>query len=399
MNNIIRFALQDLFRNKLRTLLTTLGILIGITSVILLISFTLGLKKYIADEMNSLGSNLVMVLPGKIKQVAQMNQNIMQSPNIFDEKDVISLKRISTIKSIAPVYGRSVKMSYGGESELYQMIASSAEIFDVLNFDMEAGVKFDKAEAEKGNKVVIIGATPAKKIFGGSSEALGKTAKLNDQSFRVIGVIKSQGGGIGGGGMDQHLIIPYKSALSFNPNKKFLAIYLQAENESVVSQTKDDIQKVLLKRFKEDEFSIMDQKQMLDSIQSIFGILNIVLVGIAAISLLVGGIGVMNIMYVSVVERIQEIGIRRAVGATRIDILLLFLLESILLSILGAVLGLGISFGVVTAIQSIFPAYINMETIALALGVSSVIGIVFGVFPARRAASLSPIEAIRYEPE
>lgn len=176
-----------------------------------------------------------------------------------------------------------------------------------------------------------------------------------------------------------------------------MMIYLKAENETVIPAIKVEAKKALVKRYKEDEISITEQTEILNSINSIFSILNSVLVAIAAISLLVGGIGIMNIMYVSVVERIREIGIRRAIGALKLDILYQFLAESVLLSALGGLLGLLISWGIVLIVRQFFPVYIDAMTVVIALGVSSGVGIIFGVFPAKKAADLSPIEAIRYE--
>lgn len=395
---LVRFAVDDLLHNKMRSFLTALGILIGIASVVLLTAFGLGLKKYIEDEFNSLGSNLIMIMPGKFLSGGNMSQSSMMLSVKFDDKDVNNLKKIENASLVAAAYGKYVTLSAEGNSETYELIASTAEMFEILNFEIDVGKLFDKADENKTNKIIVLGAKPAEKIFGGKENAVGKTVKVDDQSFRVIGVLKKKGGGgFGEPGMDDHILIPIKSALSFNPSKKYLGIYIKAENDSFVTPIKEEAKKILLKRYQEDDFSILDQKQILDMVASIFSILNLVLVGIAAISLIVGGIGVMNIMYVSVAERIQEIGIRRAVGATDHDILLQFLSEAIILSLLGGMLGLGISYLVVVLIQQIFPAYINIQSIVLALGVSSVIGIIFGVFPAKRASDLSPIEAIKHE--
>ena len=189
----------------------------------------------------------------------------------------------------------------------------------------------------------------------------------------------------------------YKTGYVFIPDKKFLAIIVKGRDGENLESLRNEIKERLLRRYHEDDFSVIEQAELISAISSIFGIINTVLVAIAAISLVVGGIGIMNIMYVSVVERIREIGIRRAIGATKRDILYQFLAEAILLSLLGGLLGLLFSYLIVTIIQRVFPAYIDLASIGIAIGVSSLIGIVFGVFPAKRAADLSPIEAIRYE--
>ena len=202
---------------------------------------------------------------------------------------------------------------------------------------------------------------------------------------------------MGGPDFDTFSYVPYKAAYTFNPDKKFFAFYIKARNEEVIEQTKQNIKDTLLKRYKEDDFSVLEQTEILDAVSSIFAMLNIVLVAIATISLVVGGIGIMNIMYVTVTERTGEIGIRRAIGARKKDILSQFILESVILSLLGGLLGLLVSFLIVLLIHNFFPAYIDLQSILIAIGVSSAIGIVFGVFPAKKAADLSPIDAIRYE--
>jgi ABC-type antimicrobial peptide transport system permease subunit len=238
----------------------------------------------------------------------------------------------------------------------------------------------------------------AEDLFGSADLAVGKNIKVADLTFKVVGVLKGKGGGgFGGPQFDSYIYVPYKSAVSLNPDKKFLTLYVQAESRNLIPAVKDQIKTAFLKRYKEDDFSIVESTEILNAINSIFNVLNTVLVAIAAISLVVGGIGIMNIMYVSVVERIKEIGIRRAIGAKKIDILSQFLTESVILSLLGGFLGLGLSYVIVLLIQRFFPAYIDLPSVLIALGVSSAIGIIFGVFPARKAANLSPIEAIRYE--
>lgn len=392
---ILRSSLEDLRRNKLRTLLTSLGILIGIASVVLLTAFGLGLKKYIEDQFNSLGSNLIMVMPGKFS--TSNAQSAMTASGKFDDKDVINLKKIKTALRVIPAFVKNSKISSGGNAATYELIASTEDIFIAMNFEAEYGKLFDKATVTKGSKVIVLGSKPAEKILGGVERAVGKIVKVEDQAFKVIGVLKSKGGGMGGQGMDDHVFIPSKAALTFNPSKKYYALYVQAKDKETVDETKLAINKTLLDRYDKDDFTVTDQKEILNTLSSIFDMLNMVLVGIAAISLVVGGVGVMNIMYVSVAERVQEIGVRRAVGANDHDILYLFVAESVILSIIGGIMGLSLSYLVVALIQPIFPAYIDLKSVLLALGVSTTIGVVFGVFPAKKASNLSPIEAIRKE--
>lgn len=395
---ILRSTFEDLGRSKLRTFLTSLGILIGISSVVLLSAMGLGLKKYIEDQFRDLGANLIMVMPGKGLAGGFSSGAGMMEGARFDEKDVVNLKKIKNVTIVVPAFAGYSDVEGNGKAESYEIIASTPEIFQILNMEPDVGELFDNADVEKKNKIVVLGSGPAEKVFGSASEALGKTAMIKDMGFKVTGVLKSKGGGgFGEPGMDDHVFIPYKAAYSFNPDKKFLMLYARATEEKYVGEVKNDINTVLLKRYNQDDFSVSDQKEIIDMLSTIFNSVNMVLMAISAISLVVGGVGIMNIMYVSVVERINEIGIRRAVGAMDHDILFLFLSESVILSLIGGVFGLLFSYTVVILLQPIFPAYINLASVLLAIGVSFTIGIFFGVFPARKAAKLTPIEAIVHE--
>jgi len=394
---IIKASLFDFSRNKGRTFLTTLGILIGVLSVVLLMALGLGLKKYIENQFESLGANLVYVMPGSKKTIMQGGGMIGGIK--FDDKDVAKIKRLKTISSIAPVVAKSgAEISANGKSEIVEIVGSNENIVPIFNLEIERGRLIEKSDMEKSAKVVLLSKTTVEKLFGSSDSAVGEKVDLAGQTYKIIGIIKSKGGGaLGGSGFDDHVYITYKAAYSFNPDKKYYAIYFKVTDKEDINTTKEEVQSILSKRYDEDEFSVMEQTEIMESVNSIFNIINSVLVAIAAISLVVGGIGIMNIMYVSVTERIKEIGIRRALGATKNDILYHFLMESVLLSFMGGVLGLGLAYLIVALVQSIFPAYINIQSILLALGVSSIIGVIFGVFPSKKAADLSPIDAIRYE--
>lgn len=390
-------AFEDFRRNKLRTLLTSLGILIGISSVVLLISLGLGLRKYIDDQFQSLGANLIMVSPGKILAGGLTSGSAFMSTGQFDEKDVEAVKKIKNLTAVVPMFVTFSEVKGISGADSYEIIAATPEVFPLMNFEIDTGRLFDRSDADRGNKVIVLGSKPAEKLFGTKNNALGKIAKVKDQGYKVIGILESKGGGGFGPGIDDHLFIPFKSAYSFNPSKKFWGIYAKAADEAILAQTKEEIKKSLLKRYHDDDFSVNDQMEFLTVFDTIFNMINMVLIAIAAISLVVGGIGIMNIMYVSVVERVKEIGVRRSFGARKSDILSLFLIEAIILSLAGGLLGLSLSYLVVLLLQKFFPAYINLQAVLLSMGVSSVIGIVFGVFPARSAANLSPVEAIRSE--
>ncbi|MBI4991503.1 ABC transporter permease [Candidatus Gottesmanbacteria bacterium] len=392
---IIKSAIDDFRRNKVRSILTSLGILIGVASVILLIAFGLGLKKYISDQFETLGKNLVMVLPGQ--GFGRMGGQGLIGGIEFDEKDVSKIKRIKGVEALAGFFIKTIKIESKTNSQISTLLATSADGFAVTNLKIDKGNFFTNADNEKGAKIVVLGGEIATKLFESADEALGAPVTIQGQRYTVIGILKKAGGGALGSEIDTRSIVPFKSAYTFNPNKKFFAMYIKAQDEANIDDLRKEIKNTLLKRYNEDDFSVTESSELMSTINSIFSILNAVLVAIAAISLIVGGIGIMNIMYVTVTERIKEIGIRRAVGATKSDILYQFLSESVILSLLGGFLGLFISFLVVAFIQRLFPAYIDLQSVLIALGVSSFIGIVFGVFPAKRAADLTPVEAIRYE--
>ena len=396
---LIGFAVKDLIKNKTRTFLTSLGILIGISSVVILNSLGLGLKKYIEIQFKSLGSNLVIVMPGKAFSGGNFRPTSMYQMNpVFDEKDIRNIEKNSLTQVVAPAFVKFLEFKGDLSTRTYETVISTENIFTVLNSELDQGLLFNRKDIDKRTKIAVLGSSPAQKLFGSPANSIGKTVKINNQSYKVIGVLKSKGGaGSGIESIDDHVYLPYKGASSFNPDKKFLAIYAKTSNQDNLDKYKDVISNILSKRYAEDDFSVLTQQEILTTFTSIFNIINIVLVAIAAISLIVGGVGIMNIMFVSVVQRIREIGIRRAYGARERDILLLFLSQTIILSLIGGILGLLLSYLVVLIIQNYFPVYIDLQTVILALSISSAIGLIFGVLPALRAARLTPVEAIRKE--
>lgn len=396
---IIRSALSDLLRNKMRTFLTSLGILIGVSSVVLLLSFGLGLKEFIKQSFDNLGTNLVYLIPGQVfNRSGGGGFGAIMNPVKFDEKDFLTLKKIRTAEYIVPVFTKSVKIEANGKIDYGTLYGTSADIFPVRNLEIEYGRLFEKTEVEKRSKVIVVGPQVYEKLWNSPLEALGKSIRIENQNYKIIGILKSKGGGgFGGPNFDKFLYLPLRTAYVFNPTKIISNFIVKAPSEEAVTSYKAEITNLMKKRYSVDDFTVADSKEFIATISSIFSMLNMVLVAIGAVSLIVGGIGIMNIMYVSVTERIREIGIRRALGATEKDILYQFLSESVLLSLIGGLMGLGLSFGVLFIVQRFFPAYIDTTSMIIALITSSAIGVFFGVFPARKAAALSPMEAIRYE--
>jgi putative ABC transport system permease protein len=395
--HLLQAAVVDFRRNKVRTLLTSLGIMIGVLSVVMLIALGLGLKNYITEQFENLGTNLVMVMPGSglggDQGAAGFGAGIFGGTD-FDERDVARLKRVANVDYVVPVFFKSVMVESGGEEEAGYVMGMNEEIFEVMNIEVLAGEFFNKADVASRSKKVVLGYELAKSIFEQPEDAVGRTIRVSDQRFKVVGVAKKKGDRE----MDNAVVIPYKTTYGgLNPDKTFWAIYLGVKSEDKVDEVKREAEEVLARRYDEDDFSVSDQSELLSTVNQIFGIINTVLVAIGSISLLVGGIGIMNIMYASVLERTKEVGIRRAVGATRRDVLLQFLTESVVLSVLGGAMGLVLAGLIVVIVRYWFPVALNLVAVAVAFGVSTGIGVFFGVFPARRAAKLPPIEAIRYE--
>ncbi len=394
---IVKSAFEDFKRSKMQTFLTSLGILIGVFAVVTLTAMGLGLKKYISNQFDALGKNTLFVAPGKLLQGGGFGASSLLG-NRFDLKDLNRLKRIRSIKSITPLSSKSGTAKGTKKSEFVTIFFSSEAFFDISGFEIDKGRFLNKRDIDKRAKVLVAGPKIAEKLFGSINESLYKKVSIDNVTFTIIGVIKSKGGGgFGGPDYDSYFFGPYTTGFIFDPDKKFIRFAMKTDENISIAIVKEEVKNGMLKRYKDDQFSIVEPTEILSVVNGIFGILNIVLVAIASISLLVGGIGIMNIMYVTVSDKTKEVGIRRAIGARKNDILFQFIVEAIALSIIGGALGLGLAYLGIIFIQPFFPAYIDIASVILALGVSSAIGIIFGVLPARKAANLEPVEAIRYE--
>lgn len=398
--HLIKSALADFKRNKVRTLLTSLGITIGVLSVVMLIALGLGLKNYIEEQFEGLGANLVMVMAGSgmgggeegggLSGAAGMFGSVVE----FDERDVSSLRRVQEIEYVAPLYFKASNIEAEEGEESGYIMGSNEELFDLMNIEMVEGNVFGNSELQSRAKVAVLGYTLSENLFGEAGDGAGRTIRVGSMRLKVIGVLDKTGDSE----MDKSAVIPYTTTFtSLNPDKTFWSLYLGVTSEDDVEIASEKAEEILLKRYNEDEFSVVEQSEILSTINQIFAVLNAVLVAIGSISLLVGGIGIMNIMYATVTERTKEIGIRRAIGATKNDILIQFLAESVVLSLMGGLVGLLLSVLIVLAVRPFFPVAINTLAVVIAIGVSSFIGIFFGVFPAKRAANLPPIVAIKYE--
>lgn len=391
--HLIKSALEDFRRNKVRTTLTSLGIMIGVMSVVLLIALGLGLKNYIEGQFESMGANLVIVMPGSGFTGGGFGAGTVGGVE-FDERDISLISRVPNIKYTVPMFFKSAGVDAGGDKKMGYVMGVNEDYFGLMNKEASAGEFFTKSDAAAGTKVAVVGNKIADDLFDSPEDAVGKTLRLEGLRLRVIGVMEKTGDG----DQDNSIIMPYKTTYgSLNPKKTFWTVYVGVESKDDVENVKEGIKNALLRRYKEDDFSVTEQSEILSTVDQIFGMINTILIAIGSISLLVGGIGIMNIMYATVTERTKEIGIRRAVGATQKDILVQFLTESLILSVFGGIAGLILAAVIVLIVRFFFPASMNLFSVLITFIISGAIGVFFGVFPAKRAANLSPIEAIRYE--
>lgn len=399
---IIILALKSIWRNKTRSSLTMLGIIIGVAAVILLVSIGQGLQDYITKQFEELGSNLVLVLPGQVASSEGGNVSFGQGPPNFSGSK-LTLKQNDEINRMGPpveAAAASIELpasiQYLGKSKYTTVAGITSNYAQIRNLTVSQGRLLTKADVEIGRNVAIIGKGISDDLFG-ASDAVGKEITVGSQRFKVIGVLKDLGAASIGIDINNFVAIPITSAQRLFGNKNIQAIAVKATSKEEIPQVIRMVKTYLGQQLKEDEFSVVDQSSLIQTINQILGVLTAALGGIAAISLVVGGVGIMNIMLVSVTERTREIGLRKAVGAKQNDILIQFLIEAVVLSGVGGALGILIgSAGALIANQYISTS-VTIWSVALAFGVSAAVGIVFGVTPAIRAARLDPIEALRYE--
>jgi len=410
----LALAISGLSANRLRSALTMLGILIGVAAVILLVAVGNGTSVQIQRQIESLGSNIVYVYPSN-----QRSGGVSQgfgSGQTLTQEDVDALKDRSQAPDVVtaiPITQAQGLMVYQSQNWFAPTSGTTADFAEVRNYQVAAGSMFTDSDERSSAKVVVIGQTVVDNLFGGDpNAAVGQTIKIQRQSFRVVGVFAPKGSG-GLGNQDNIAVIPIGTAwayLSGGRGRNISQIIVEATSSETVEAAQEETTQVLLNRHNisdptQADFSTQSQQDILDTFSQITGILTLVLGAIAAISLVVGGIGIMNIMLVTVTERTREIGIRKAIGARRSDILLQFLIESMFLSGFGGVLGIVVGAGLSVYLGSIAsristsfpPPVVSIPSVLLAFGVSVGIGLFFGIYPANRAAVLNPIEALRYE--
>ncbi|MGB8648589.1 MAG: ABC transporter permease [Anaerolineae bacterium] len=408
-----RISLRSLGANKMRSGLTMLGVIIGVAAVIALLAVGQGAGAAITQQVQGIGSNLIFVVPGSFQQNGMRSSAGTAATLTLADADALGKSDCcSGIAEVAPVYQASGQVVFGGNNTSTSVTGTTADFPNVRNFHVAFGRFIEPRDDDTLARVAVLGSDTAKNLFG-RSDPLGQTIKINRVPFKVIGVMETKGGGgMFGGSQDDVIFVPIRTAqirlfgtqsLTPTGQHRVSVIYASARTDKAIDVGIQQMTLFLRERhhiqFQQDDFSVLSQKDILGALSQITSILTIFLASIAAISLLVGGIGIMNIMLVSVTERTREIGIRKAVGARRRDILLQFLIEAVSLSVSGGILGILLGAGIAEAVTQtgIITTVVDTGSVSLAVGFSMGVGLFFGLYPAWRASLLHPIDALRYE--
>ena len=402
--NLLKIALRALANNKLRGFLTMLGIIIGVASVITMLAIGQGSKRSIQAQISEMGSNMIMIQPGAdMRGGVRQDASAMETLKLQDYEDIVNETRY--VSATSPSVNSSGQAIYGANNAPTTVYGISPDYMEIRRYEVEDGDMFSDQDVQTAAKVCVIGKTVVDNLFPGGEKPVGKVIRFQKLPFRVVGVLKSKGYNSMGMDQDDLILAPYTTI-----QKKILAItHLQgitcsALKEEYTDQAIDEISEILrrnhrLRETDDDDFTIRSMQELSTMLTSTTDIMTTLLAAVAGISLLVGGIGIMNIMYVSVTERTREIGLRMSIGAKGMDILAQFLIESILISVTGGLIGVlfGVGAALIVNVVAHFPIYIQPWSVLLSFVVCTVTGVFFGWYPAKKAAQLDPIEAIRYE--
>ena len=402
--NLLKIALRALANNKLRGFLTMLGIIIGVASVITMLAIGQGSKRSIQAQISEMGSNMIMIQPGAdMRGGVRQDASAMETLKLQDYEDIVNETRY--VSATSPSVNSSGQAIYGANNAPTTVYGISPDYMEIRRYEVEDGDMFSDQDVQTAAKVCVIGKTVVDNLFPGGENPVGRVIRFQKLPFRVVGVLKSKGYNSMGMDQDDLILAPYTTI-----QKKILAItHLQgitcsALKEEYTDQAIDEISEILrrnhrLRETDDDDFTIRSMQELSTMLTSTTDIMTTLLAAVAGISLLVGGNGIMNIMYVSVTERTREIGLRMSIGAKGMDILAQFLIESILISVTGGLIGVlfGVGAALIVNVVAHFPIYIQPWSVLLSFVVCTVTGVFFGWYPAKKAAQLDPIEAIRYE--
>lgn len=402
--NLLKIAFKALANNKLRGFLTMLGIIIGVASVITMLAIGQGSKKSIQAQISEMGSNMIMIHPGgDMRGGVRLNADDMESLKLEDFEDIRS--KTSFVTYVSPAVNSAGQAIYGANNTPTTVYGVNMDYLEIRRYRIEDGESFDDQDIRTAAKVCLVGKTVVDELFTEDQNPVGKVIRFGTIPLRIIGVLESKGYNSMGMDQDDLIIAPYTTV-----QKRILAItHLQeiicsAVTEDYTEEAIGEITEILrtnhrLKETDDDDFSIRSQQELSSMMTSTTDMMTVLLAAVAGISLLVGGIGIMNIMYVSVTERTREIGLRMSIGAKGRDILAQFLIESVLISVTGGLIGVlfGIGAALLVNLLASYPIYIQMWSVVLSFAVCTLTGVFFGWYPARKAAGLDPIEAIRYE--
>ena len=401
--NLIKVAFRAIANNKFRSFLSMLGIIIGVAAVIIMMAIGQGSKESVRKNISQMGTNIIMIRPG-----ADMRGGVRQDPSEMQTLKIADYTGIKEntkfISYVSPEVSSSGQAIYGANNTSTSIYGESVEYLDIKQWNVQDGQMFTDEDIKKNAKVCVIGKTVADELFPNGEDPVGKTIRFTSIPFRIVGVLKSKGYNSFGMDQDNLIIAPYTTVMKRILAQDFLNnINCSALTEEMTDEAIDELTAILrenhkLKETDEDDFTIRSQQEMMETMTSTMDTITIILVVAAAFSLLVAGIGIMNIMLVSVTERTKEIGLRMSVGARGIDISSQFLVESIIISLTGGVLGIIVGYlGTLICGNFGLPTSIPMWSIFVSFAVCTIIGVGFGYFPAQKAANMDPIEAIRYE--
>ena len=402
--NLFRIALKALSNNKFRGFLTMLGIIIGVGSVITMLAIGQGSKKSIQAEISEMGSNMIMISPGAERRGGvRMSGDDMQTLKVKDYEDISTKCKYVTL--VSPTINASGQAVFGANNTPTSVYGVNQDYLEIRNYKVQDGDLFSEQDIHSAAKVCLLGKTVVDALFPDGENPVGKVIRFGSIPFRVVGVLESKGSNTMGMDQDDLMLVPYTTVMKRIQAVNYLqGITCSALSEEYTNQAIEEIGAILrenhkLKEGADDDFNIRSQQELSSMMTSTSDMMSTLLAAVAAISLIVGGIGIMNIMYVSVTERTKEIGLRMSIGAKSRDILSQFLIEATLLSVAGGVIGvlLGIVAAYVVKVLLSYPIAISTGSIILSFAVCTIIGIFFGWYPARKASNLDPIDALRYE--